>query len=306
MVKPVERALVIGAAGFLGTAVSRYFARQGLDTVGLDVVAPAEAAHYQDFHQCGDLDAELGPILQKFRPTYLINLAGNANVGRSVQEPRHDFLLSANLYSSILETVRLHSSDTKLLLASSAAIYGQPAHLPVTEDMQPQPMSPYGYHKLICEQLASAYHSIYGLKVASGRIFSAYGSGLKKQIVWDLCQKCATGGPIELGGDGTESRDFIHSLDIARASLCIFRGGAFGGESYNVASGIETTISELAHRVVGAFGSPERIVFTGTRRAGDPKNWCADIRLIGSLGFQPEVQIADGIAEYVEWFKTLR
>ncbi|WP_441280330.1 NAD-dependent epimerase/dehydratase family protein [Tardiphaga sp. 862_B3_N1_1] len=306
MVNPPERILVVGAAGFLGAAVCRYFSELGLFTIGVDIISPVVTEHYGQFHHCSDLDSELGAILDRHEPTYLINLAGNANVGKSIEEPRYDFLLSVNLYSLILDQVRLRSPDTRVLLASSAAIYGQPRLLPIKEDMPPQPLSPYGYHKVMCEQLAVQYHKIYGLNVASLRIFSAYGSGLRKQIFWDLCVKCAADGPIRLGGDGTESRDFIHALDIAQATLCILRGGAFTGESYNVARGIETTVSDIAHRVVAAFGDrTDRIVFTGASRAGDPKNWRADIGLINALGFAPRIEIEDGVAEYVRWFRNL-
>lgn len=307
MVSSPERALVVGAAGFLGTAISRYFAESGLSTIGLDIVSPEERENYHEFYRCSNLDSELGSILKEHRPTYLINLAGNANVGKSIEEPRYDFLHSVNLFSSILEQIRTQSPETRVLFASSAAIYGQPKLLPITEDMPQQPISPYGYHKAMCEQLATQYQKIYGLRVASSRIFSAYGAGLRRQIFWDLCQKCATERAIQLSGDGTESRDFIHAVDIAQATLCILRRGAFAGESYNVARGIEVSISEIAHRVLTAFGkSPEHIVFSGASRAGDPKNWRADIGQISALGFTSHVGIEDGVAEYVRWFRTLQ
>lgn len=307
MVNSSERILVVGAAGFLGTAVSRYFAKIGLPVTGVDIIAPVEGEHYLNFYCCNDLDSELGLILKERKPTYLINLAGNANVGRSIEEPRYDFLSSVNLFSLILDQVRLQSPETRVLSASSAAVYGQPKLLPITEDMPRQPMSPYGYHKAMCEQLATEYHRIYGVQVASSRIFSAYGAGLRKQIFWDLCQKCVAGAKIQLGGDGTESRDFIHASDIAQATLCILRRGAFTGESYNVARGIEISISEIADRVVAAFGEgSDRILFTGASRAGDPKNWRADISMINALGFEPQVGIGDGVVEYVRWFRTIK
>ncbi|SCB42566.1 UDP-glucose 4-epimerase [Bradyrhizobium shewense] len=275
--------------------------------IGVDIVAAAEQQPYLNFYCCTDLDSELGQILKEQRPTYLIDLAGNANVGTSIQAPRFDFLSSVNLFSSILDQVRLRSPETRVLFASSAAVYGQPNLLPITEDMPRQPISPYGFHKVMCEQLAAEYHSIYGLQVASSRIFSAYGAGLRKQIFWDLCHKCLAGDIIRLGGDGTESRDFVHASDIAQATLCLLRRGAFNGESYNVARGIEISISEIAHRVVAAFGeNKERIVFSGDNRAGDPKNWRADIGLVSALGFKPQVGIDEGVAEYVSWFRTLR
>jgi len=301
-----ERILITGAAGFLGTALSYHCARQGMDVVGMDIAPLGDRAPYSSFYQTKGLEDDLGPILVEYRPTYLVNLAGNADVRRSLLDPREDFLGSAQLFSAVLDLVRRYSGDTKVLLASSAAVYGQPRSLPISENETLQALSPYGFHKWLCELLAREYADIYGLKTASMRIFSAYGAGLKKQILWDLCCKCRDGGMIVLGGDGRESRDFIHADDIASAALCIFRSGVFAGECYNVATGKEITTSTLAHQVLGEFGVPtSRLKFSGIGRAGDPKNWRGDIRLLESLGFKPAVNFPQGISEYVEWFNKL-
>jgi UDP-glucose 4-epimerase len=304
MVSRPEGVLVLGAAGFLGTAVSRYCLAHGLPTVGVDIATLSEDVCFTAFHQMEQPEKDLGLIMAKYRPAYLINLAGNADVGKSLKDPRNDFRRAVDLFSVVLEQVRQHSMDTKVLLASSAAIYGQPKNLPITEGTVPDPISPYGYHKWMCELMAREYGAIYGVRTASARIFSAYGSGLRKQIFWDVCHKCRRLGSIELGGDGTESRDFIHANDIAQAMLCILRGADFVGESYNVASGRDISIYELACSVIKEFGvSPGRLKFSGASRAGDPKNWRADVSLLQSLGFKPSVDFPRGVAEYVEWFK---
>jgi UDP-glucose 4-epimerase len=304
MVIPPEKVLVLGAAGFLGTAISRYCVQQGLITVGIDIAAPDQSIPYSSFYRTEQLESDLGPILAEYRPTYLINLAGNADVGKSLMDPRNDFRKSVDLFSQVLDQVRRFSIDTKVLFASSAAVYGQPKRLPMLESETPQPISPYGYHKWMCELMAKEYSAIYGVKTTSMRIFSAYGNGLRKQIFWDLSHKCCSAGVIELGGDGSESRDFIHADDIAHAASCILRGADFVGESYNVATGQEITISDLANQVVGEFGVPtNRLKFSGAGRAGDPKNWRADINMLQSLGFVPAVEFSRGVAEYVKWFK---
>ena len=304
MVTHPETVLIVGAAGFLGTAMSRYFVGKGLEVIGMDIVEPSKNIAYSIFYQTDESEAKLGQVLAERRPTYLINLVGNADVARSLIDPRFDFSKSANFFSIVLDQVRHFSIDTKVLFASSAAVYGQPKRLPIHESELPQPISPYGYHKWICELIAKEYSAIYGVKTASARIFSAYGSGLKKQIFWDLCHKCYGTGMIELGGDGSESRDFIHADDIANAALCILRGANFAGENYNVANGQEITISALAHLVINEFGSSqERLIFSHAGRAGDPRNWQADITQLQSLGFAPVVEFPRGVAEYIEWFK---
>ena len=149
------------------------------------------------------------------------------------------------------------------------------------------------------------FRSVFGTKAAVARIFSAYGAGLRKQILWDLCTKCSGQGTIELGGDGMESRDFIHATDIAGAMLSILRGAEFTGETYNIASGREVSISELARLVLEEFGVPgSRLAFTGVKRAGDPRNWRADIARLQALGFRQSVDLRQGVADYVKWFKA--
>lgn len=306
MVVNSETVLILGAAGFLGTALSHFCVKQGMQTIGVDIVAPDNTVPFFAFYQTARLELEIGGLLKKFQPAYLIHLAGNADVGKSIVNPYNDFQGSVVLFSAVLDQVRQFSGATKVLFASSAAVYGQPKKLPIDENASLQPISPYGYHKWMCELVAKEYSSIYGVQTASARIFSAYGSGLRKQIFWDLCRKCSCSGTIELAGDGSESRDFIHAEDIANASLCILRGGDFAGECYNVARGDEVTISELAHRVLDSYGiSRDRLVFSNTGRAGDPKNWRADIGLLQALGFMPSVAFSQGVSEYVQWFKQL-
>ena len=305
MVINQEKILVLGAAGFLGTAMSRYFVGQGLEVIGMDIVEPSKNIAYSIFYQTDEIEAKLGQVLAERHPTYLINLVGSADVARSLIDPRFDFSKSVNFFSIVLDQVRHFSIETKVLFTSSAAVYGQPKRLPIHESDRLQPISPYGYHKWMCELVAKEYSEIYGLRTASARIFSAYGSGLKKQIFWDLCNKCRNLGYITLGGDGSESRDFIHADDIANAVLCIFRGANFAGEVCNVANGVEVTISALANLVVSQFdNATERLMFSNEHRSGDPKNWRADISLLQSLGYTPSVEFQHGVANYIEWFKS--
>ncbi|QND21365.1 NAD-dependent epimerase/dehydratase family protein [Rhizobium leguminosarum bv. viciae] len=307
MVNTSERLLVLGASGFLGTAISTYFSSLGIPVMGIDIVPPQDKHIYSDFYQSERMEEILEIALAGHQPTYLVHVAGNANVGRSIEDPRYDFVNSVDLFSLVLDHVRRVSLETKVLFTSSAAVYGQPKVLPITEELAPSPISPYGYHKWMCEQLSREYSSLYEVSVASIRIFSAYGAGLRKQILWDLCEKCRSDGPVQLGGDGSETRDFIHAKDIARAISCIVRGGTFNGEVYNVASGVETSISDLAHHVLSAYGIPfDRLGFSGSSRIGDPKNWRADVRRLEALGFSPTIDFVAGVAEYVDWYKKLR
>ena len=275
-----------------------------MQVLGVDLISPVDQTLFSDFRLAISTSEEIRLLLDAYQPNFLVNLAGNAQVAKSFLDPRGDFEGSTYLTSSILELVRTCSPNTKYLHASSTAVYGEPKQLPITEAAPLQPVSPYGFHKMMAEFLVQEYAQIFNVRAASLRIFSAYGPGLRKQLLWDLCQKCFAGGDISLSGDGTESRDFVHSSDIAKAINIVLKMGPLRGESYNIASGDEVTISKIARRVLSEFGVPiDRLYFSGISRDGDPHNWRADISLIASLGFLPSMKISDGVAEYVTWFK---
>jgi len=211
--------------------------------------------------------------------------------------------LDGNLHSlyQLLIALRSIEKKPKIIFMSSAAVYGNPKRLPIRETDAPAPISPYGLHKWMCEQLCHYYNEVHGYRIRSVRIFSAYGSGLRKQLLWDIYQKYQSTGEIRLFGTGDETRDYIHVTDIMQAISCIL---AYEGteEIFNVANGEEVSIRELAHTYAGKLGKPEDIVsFNGETKPGDPKNWRADISLLKSTGYRKQMQMEDGISDYVAW-----
>jgi UDP-glucose 4-epimerase len=246
----------------------------------------------------------LKQIFEEWKPGLIINAAGKASVAASFISPEEDYLAGPFLCFQILEAMRKYSPGSRMLFISSAAVYGQPAKLPIDESMPVSPLSPYGYHKKICEVLIEEYVHLYKLNAAIVRIFSAYGNGLRKQIIWDTCKKCRDGGAIILGGTGNESRDFIHMIDISRALMRIREKGCFTGTVYNLASGIETSIRTLTTLIMEKYGVDlNKLHFTGESRIGDPQNWWGDITRLKELKFELTVSLDKGIGEYVQWFK---
>lgn len=283
-------ALVTGAAGFLGGAISKRLADSGWEVV-----------HAGRPH-CEIPSPVFGSLLADSTPELIVHCAGPASVADSVACPGADFTGSAGVLASVLDDARRLADPPRFLLLSSAAVYGDPQSLPVAERQPLRPVSPYGYHRVACEQLLREYLDLFGVPAASMRIFSAYGEGLSRQILWDACRMGIEHGIITLHGTGLESRDFIHVDDVAEAALRIVDGGAFECEPYNVGSGSETTIAELAELVRVDLGLPSGAVsFGGDARAGDPLNWRADISRLRALGFRPSMAIEDGVSAYTRW-----
>ena len=243
-------------------------------------------------------------VLSLFKPDLLVHCASSASVQLSIQDPLSDLRQSIGIYSEILDAVRIESPETTVVLTSSASIYGQPISLPTSETVAENPLSPYGYHKLMCEMLSHEYASLFGIKTLNLRIFSAYGERLFKQVIYEILTKIHSPGnkPLELYGTGKETRDFIYAQDVAKAIDIVYKSGLIG--TFNVASGKPISIYEIA-RILTEFRSPRREVrFTGKSRLGDPDFWHADISKLKALGFVAEVSIREGLSRVVRWFEN--
>ena len=302
----MKTVLITGVTGFIGRYVARQFAEAGWQVAGLGT-RPAENAPMQSLFLYEQLvlpsDA-LAELVQKVQPDVCIHCAARASVNLSVTEPQRDFSASVDVAFNLANTLRLYAPQCRLIYLSSAAVYGNPQTLPISESQTPQPISPYGFHRLMSEQICAEFFRIYGLPTSIVRIFSAYGPGLRRQVLWDMCHKALTQPILKLQGTGTESRDFIHVRDIAKALYLLAEQAPCQAEVYNLASGVETTIKELAGLVLAHIERKILIDFDGVIRAGDPLNWKANVTNLTQLGFMPEVSLQRGISVYAQWCRA--
>jgi UDP-glucose 4-epimerase len=299
----VKTVLLTGVAGFIGRHVARQFARAGWRVVGVDAVAPenAQLSAGTLYHRMQLPSAGLAELLRAVPPDACVHCAGRASVPFSMEDPAADFRDNTVLTFELLETLRTTAPRCRLLLLSSAAVYGNPASLPVAETHRTAPLSPYGYHKLQCELLCEEFSRIYALPTTIARIFSAYGPGLRRQVVWDICERALSDSPLTLHGTGRESRDFIHASDIARALVLLAEKGGAEADVYNLASGEETSIAALAELLLGALLRETRPTFDGSATPGNPLSWRADIAKIGALGFATAITLEQGLRSVATW-----
>jgi UDP-glucose 4-epimerase len=298
--------LVTGVAGFIGRYIARNFANQGWSVVGIGSSPPENAPllNLKVYEQMRLPDQRLHEVLRQYQPQVCIHCAGRAAVNLSLKDPVADFYENTALVLEMLNGLRLYAPQCRFISLSSAAVYGNPQFLPVSEAQDCAPLSPYGFHKWQCEQLCLEFAKVYDLATASVRIFSAYGPGLRRQVLWDVCHKALIQGEVNLQGTGQESRDFIHVLDIANALMVIANAAPMQGEVYNLGSGREVTIAELSTLVLQALefaGAPR---FDGVVPVGTPLNWQADITKLNAMGFTPAVALERGVKTFVEWSRA--
>lgn len=296
------RLLVTGAAGFIGSYVAGLAVERSYEVHGVGLAeAPAIAVAGLRHHRMCKGQEGFESLIEEIRPVACIHAAGRASVYESVANPALDFASGPVLTFALLDELRRHAPECRVLFLSSAAVYGNPEKLPVGESAPAAPISPYGFHKHQSELLCREFTEVYGMKTAIARIFSAYGEGLRRQVLWDICRKSLIEGRLLLHGTGAETRDFLHVRDIAVGLMQIVEGAPMGGETYNLASGHAVSIGDLATTAISALGVDIEPEFDGCVPVGDPRYWCADISKISALGFVPAVPLTAGVGSYAQW-----
>ncbi len=290
--------LITGSAGFLGQTIAHFFRKLDWYIAGIDII-PRDIAPLADLNlyiDAGIPSIEFDELISKIKPRHCIHCGGHASVKKSMSSPKADYYSGPSLTFEVLDSLRIHAPSCKLILVSSAAVYGNPTTLPIDELQTPHPISPYGYHKLLSEILCEEFKQIYNQHVSIVRVFSAYGPGLHKQVIWEIFNKVLSKESVlELQGTGNETRDFIFSEDVARGIYTVLMNAPMKGDIYNLSTGTEVSINELAHLILKTCGIQKEIKFDGDLRSGNPLNWNADISKIMKIGFLPSVDLSSGL-----------
>lgn len=304
----IKKILITGAKGFLGSNIAKHFKFLGYETYGtgrgsLSVSELNEIG--LDYWKQGDISID---SIAEFNQIFdlIIHCGGSGSVGFSIENPYEDFQKTVNGTLEVLEYMRRYNPNSHLIYPSSPAIQGEQPTNPIGEEYTGKPVSPYGYHKKITEELCRSYSEMFDLKISVIRLFSVYGIGLKKQILWDACRKIADAtDTVEFWGTGKEIRDFIHIDDVISIikvliktddRFVIVNGGT--GKSYTIKHIVEL-INVLLQKNIA-------IKFNQQINLGNPVYYCADTTKLNTLGIEITKDLEQEITHYICWANAAR
>jgi UDP-glucose 4-epimerase len=305
--------IVTGAHGFIGQHVAQRLAANGhiVCGVGHGAWPEHEAARHGVVRWLnGDIVPANLRLLQQAcgTPDFAVHLAGGSSVGAALANPREDFFRTVGTTAELLEWMRLDAPGCRLLAISSAAVYGAGHEGAIAETAALRPYSPYGHHKRLMEELCRSYAASFGINVGIARLFSVYGPGLTKQLLWDACSRLASGADtLPLGGSGDELRDWTDVRDVARALVLLLPLADASAPVFNVGTGAATPVRGVATALMAAWaahgGQAVPLSFSGQSRAGDPFSLVACPRRLQALGFEWQRPLPAGLLDYVAWHR---
>lgn len=299
-------ALVTGAAGAIGRHCVGQLRERGWTVGGVGHGDPQWKDGEIDHWLAGPVTAEnLDRVGERIgTPELIVHLASGSSVGASLTAPLDDFDRIVMTGVRMMDWVWKNAPQARLSLASSAAVYGNAYLGPIDEAASPAPLSPYGHHKLMMEQNARFWGRSFGIRSAIVRLFSVYGPGLRKQLVYDLCSKLADAPEeIVLGGTGTETRDWLWIGDAAR--MMIEAGALASTEApvLNACTGHAAPVDEVAGRLAALWGGRTSIRYNGNVRPGDPVHMNGATGLLAEAGISAEVMLDEGLERTVNFWR---
>lgn len=305
-----RRILITGGAGFIGSHLARHFADQA-DVTVLDDLRSGYARNL-DGVRCHFLqgsildDAVLSQAITGAQEVY--HLAAMVSVPESVAKPAECAELNTEGTRRVLAAA-LAAGSRKVVLASSAAIYGDNPTVPKLESMPPEPKSPYAETKLAGENLLEAYRRSHGLGTASLRFFNVFGPRQDPRSAYAAAvpifiAKALRDEPISIHGDGGQTRDFIHVTDIVGALAYAGASKEMAG-TYNVGYGRSQSILALAQEIIRLTGSKSAIEHLAPR-AGDVRHSLASTERLLAAGWKARSSVSAGLAETIDFFRRLR
>jgi len=303
----VPRALVTGGAGFIGSALVRALAAAGFDARVLDDLSAGSPANLEGTGAelvTGDV-RDLDLLVGAARGCDVVfHLAAGAGVVESMNDPLTNFDQNARGTLTALEAAR-RAEVPRLVFSSSNAPLGENAY-PASEDKPVAPLSPYGASKATGEAYCSAFHGAYGMDAVVVRFSNAYGprSAHKGNVIPLFIRRIRAGEELVLYGDGSQTRDFVFCEDLARGLVAAATTPGVGGQIFQLASGVETSLARLIELIGETAGETPRVRREPPRQGEIERNYSLIDKARTVLGYSPQVELREGLQRTWDWFAS--
>ncbi|MBC6459298.1 NAD-dependent epimerase/dehydratase family protein [Actinomadura sp. HBU206391] len=298
------RVLVTGAAGFIGSHLADRLAADGHEVMGVDDFSSGgNRPEHAQMHRLDVADPALVAFAEHRRPEVICHLAAQVSVRKSVADPLRDAQVNVLGMVNALEAARV-SSARKVVFASSCAVYGVPAELPVPADAALRPASPYAASKACAETYLGMYRTLYGIDHTILTLANVYGPRQSPEgeagVISIFSDALLTGKPTRLYGDGRNTRDYVYVHDVVDAfsRAC---GDLGGGRRFDIGTGMQTTDRDLHTLVAEVAGAPDEPAFAPPRPGDLPAMAVDPGPARTGLGWSPRTSLREGLKATVEW-----
>lgn len=301
----MEKVIVTGGAGFIGSHLAEELARRGYQVTILDDLSTGEMENIKELLKKGSVQfiqdsiTNFSLLKELFQGAiYVFHQAALPSVPRSVKDPLATSEVNITGTLNVLLAAR-DNKVRKVVYASSSSVYGDTPTLPKKEDMVPHPQSPYAVSKLAGEHYCRVFQEVYGLATACLRYFNVYGPGQNPDsqyaaVIPRFIRWASEGSPLIIFGDGEQTRDFTFIADAVEADILAAESNASG--VFNIGRGKSITINELAKLVIKLTGNNVEPVHQEPRE-GDIRHSLADISKAKTLGYEPRYNLEEGLEE---------
>lgn len=302
-----DRALVTGGAGFIGSHLVEALVTAGTAVTVIDDLSRGDAARLPagvELVVAAAGSSAVEEVLARGAVATVYHLAAQVDAHWSVDHPADDARINVLESLELLERCRRHAVG-KVVFASSAAVYGEPAAVPLDEEAPRRPLNPYGIAKLAVEGYLAFYREVHGLPSMALRFANVYGprqdAAGEAGVVAVFARRLFAEGGATIHGDGRQTRDFVYVGDVVDAALAAARSPAVG--ELNVGTGVESEVREVFDRLAATLAPGARASFAPAR-PGDPRRSALSPgRAAAALGWRARTDLAAGLSRTADWFR---
>ena len=305
-----QRFVVTGGAGFIGSNLVNRLLKEGARVVVLDDFSTGVEASLPQGNPRLEVIrgsvTDFALVKDVLKGAGIVIHAAARNIIASSKNPRDDF--EVNIGGTLNVLLALGESGVRrMVYCSSASVYGNPRYLPINEDDQTDTLSPYAVSKLAGENYCKAFYESYRLSIAAVRYSNVYGTGQRPEnpycgVIAKFFQSAMSGEPLRVHGDGEQTRDFTYVEDVVNSTLIAATSLKAEGQVYNVATGRETTVNQLARIIIAVVGGSSQIEYVDRRDIDNIRRRVLNIEKIRrELRWIPMVTLEEGLRRTHRW-----